>query len=249
MAAAAAAHIDALAKAAKHAGHPDRIDHIRADLFLGLTDGSYTGLDDAAIVAALLATARIDAADQSRDDQGPDGQGPDDGSSQARGSGQAGGIGRVGARSGRVEVRVRLSTLLGLDDCPGELTGWGPVHAELARQLAHIHTGAEWRFAVTDSEGKLRHAGITRHRPTGWARTRSAGIVELQVPAATLTSLADAPDQLGEWTSVVADLRRQAADQHNDAARFVGDAGRRLPGVALSRYVQIRDRRCRFRPA
>ncbi|MGH4017899.1 MAG: DUF222 domain-containing protein [Pseudonocardiaceae bacterium] len=52
----ASAHIDALAKAAKRAGHPDPIDHLRADLYLGMIDGTYTGLDDTTIVGLLLAT-------------------------------------------------------------------------------------------------------------------------------------------------------------------------------------------------
>jgi hypothetical protein len=53
--AAACARLDALAKAAKHAGSPDPIDHIRANLFLGMTDGTYAALDDAGILARLLA--------------------------------------------------------------------------------------------------------------------------------------------------------------------------------------------------
>ena len=48
--AAACGHIDALAKAVKRAGHLRPIDHIKADLFLGMTDGTYTGLDDAEII-------------------------------------------------------------------------------------------------------------------------------------------------------------------------------------------------------
>lgn len=54
--AAASGHIDALAKAAKHGGDLRPIDHIRADLFLGMTDGSYTGLDDKAILDHLRTT-------------------------------------------------------------------------------------------------------------------------------------------------------------------------------------------------
>jgi hypothetical protein len=47
--AAASGHIDALAKAVKRAGDCRPVDHIRADLCLGMTDGTYTGLHDAAI--------------------------------------------------------------------------------------------------------------------------------------------------------------------------------------------------------
>ncbi|HEU0129110.1 MAG TPA: DUF222 domain-containing protein, partial [Pseudonocardiaceae bacterium] len=66
----ASARIDALAKTAKHAGDLRPIDHIRADLFLGMTDGTYTGLDDTAILNHLRATQHPD------DDDGPDDDGP-----------------------------------------------------------------------------------------------------------------------------------------------------------------------------
>lgn len=245
-----------------YAGHPDRIDHLRADLFLGMIDGSYIGRDDDAIIAMLLATARTDddgaagpdsrpgghgpgersegdCSDQRHAQEGSDGDGPDECSGHVENGA------RGGRRSGCLEVRVRLSTLLGLDDCPGELAGWGPVHAELTRDLVRAHAGGQWRFALTDDGGQLLHAGITRRRPTGWARTRSAGVVELQAPAAVLDLLAD--EQLGEWTGVVADLRHHATDQaSHGAARFADDAGRRLPGAVLRRYVKIRDRCCRF---
>ncbi len=57
--AAACDRFDRLAKAAKHAGHPDPIDHVRADLFLGMTDGTYAGLTDAQILTRLLAEANL----------------------------------------------------------------------------------------------------------------------------------------------------------------------------------------------
>ena len=56
---AACDRFDRLAKAAKQDGHPDPIDHIRADLFLGMTDGTYAGLTDAQILARLLAEANL----------------------------------------------------------------------------------------------------------------------------------------------------------------------------------------------
>ena len=56
----ACAHLDALATAAKAAGHPDRLDHLRADLLLGLLTGRYTGLTDQQILTTLLATAPTD---------------------------------------------------------------------------------------------------------------------------------------------------------------------------------------------
>src|SRR6185503_11835370 len=53
--AAAAARVDRLAKAARRAGHPDVLDHLRADLYLGLLDGAYQQLTDEQILADLLA--------------------------------------------------------------------------------------------------------------------------------------------------------------------------------------------------
>ncbi|MFN2535018.1 MAG: hypothetical protein ABR528_07175, partial [Pseudonocardiaceae bacterium] len=51
--AAACGRIDALAKAAKRAGDLRPIDHIRAESFLGMTDGTYAGLDNTTILELL----------------------------------------------------------------------------------------------------------------------------------------------------------------------------------------------------
>jgi hypothetical protein len=69
--AAACARLDGLARAAKAAGPPDRLDHIRADLFLGMTDGRYSTLTDQQILTTLL--TRITPPDCER----PDGEDPD----------------------------------------------------------------------------------------------------------------------------------------------------------------------------
>jgi Domain of unknown function (DUF222) len=72
---------------------------------------------------------------------------------------------REGMRAG-IEIRVGLSTLLGLDDHPGELPGWGPIGAQESRLLAGRQHAAEWRFAVLDDDGYLIYGGLTRRRPT-----------------------------------------------------------------------------------
>lgn len=48
-----------------------------------------------------------------------------------------------------VQVTVALSTLLGVDDQPGELAGHGPITAEVARRIAADPTGT-WRRLVVD---------------------------------------------------------------------------------------------------
>ena len=146
-----------------------------------------------------------------------------------------------------VEVRVALSTLLGLDDHPGEIPGLGPVPASHARAVVAEQRRAEWRFAVTDTDGRLLHDGITRRRPTGLATDGpSGGIVELQVPAALLTARSDharaGEPAVERWTAVLADIARRYADRdRHDLDAHPDD---RLPRAALRRHTQIRDRSC-----
>jgi hypothetical protein len=63
-----------------------------------------------------------------------------------------------------VNVTVALSTLLGLDEQPGELDGHGPIPAALARALAFDPTGT-WRRLLTDKYGRLVQVGATTYRP------------------------------------------------------------------------------------
>lgn len=69
-----------------------------------------------------------------------------------------------------VDLRVDLTTLLGLDEQPGEIPGWGPVIADVARQHAEQRHG-EWRFHVVD-DGKIVAEGTTRRRPSRPQRRR-----------------------------------------------------------------------------
>jgi Domain of unknown function (DUF222) len=63
-----------------------------------------------------------------------------------------------------VQVSVALSTLLGLDEQPGELAGYGPIPASLARAIAHDPSGT-WRRLVTDPLGRLIRCGTETYRP------------------------------------------------------------------------------------
>ncbi|MEO8888265.1 MAG: DUF222 domain-containing protein [Jatrophihabitantaceae bacterium] len=63
-----------------------------------------------------------------------------------------------------IQVTVALSTLLGLDEQPGELDGYGPVPADLALRMA-AEDGATWRRLVTDNLGHLLDYGRTTYRP------------------------------------------------------------------------------------
>ena len=70
-------------------------------------------------------------------------------------------------KGGVVDIHVDLDTLARLVDHPGELAGYGPVIADIARQVADHQARAEWRFQATDPDtGRVIHNGITRRRPT-----------------------------------------------------------------------------------
>ncbi len=64
-----------------------------------------------------------------------------------------------------IQVTVALSTLLGCDEQPGELTGYGPIPAAVARRLAADPTGT-WRRLVTDPlSGALLDYARSVYRP------------------------------------------------------------------------------------
>ena len=78
---------------------------------------------------------------------------------------------RSGGRRGVVDIHVDLTTLARLSEDPGELAGYGPVIADIARQVAENQPGAEWRWTLTNPDtGLVVDNGITRRRPTSRQR-------------------------------------------------------------------------------
>lgn len=72
-----------------------------------------------------------------------------------------------GMGRGTIDLLVDLATLVGLAETPGELGGFGPVIADICRQVAAEQLAGEWRFTVIDPDSGLPVAnGITRRRPT-----------------------------------------------------------------------------------
>lgn len=93
-------------------------------------------------------------------------------------------------RSGGVKITVDLVTLVGLADEPGELDGWGPVIADLARYVARQNSDGTWEFDITDpATGLPVVTGVTRRRPTTGqrrhveARDRTCSFPTCPVPA------------------------------------------------------------------
>ena len=71
----------------------------------------------------------------------------------------------AGSRGGaHVQVTVALSTLTGADDQPGELAGYGPIPAAMARDIA-ARPDSTWRRLVTDQTGVLLDYGRSTYRP------------------------------------------------------------------------------------
>jgi hypothetical protein len=87
-----------------------------------------------------------------------------------------------------IDIRVDLATLIGTDDNPAEIPGFGPVIADIARKVVEEQEDAEWRYAVVDENGQIVSTGMTARRPTA-AQThgspdprRSCHISDMCVP-------------------------------------------------------------------
>ena len=158
-----------------------------------------------------------------------------------------------GLRQGTVEVRLRLSTALGLDDLPARVPGWGAALAGTARRMLLSDRDAEWRIVLTDDDGHLLHVILTRHRPPGPRRARRGartgrGIVELQVPTTLLAALN--PAEHPPWAALLADaqdrlrtrLGNGSSPEH--APQTADAATRRRARAELDRWVRTRDRHC-----
>ncbi|HET6920825.1 MAG TPA: HNH endonuclease signature motif containing protein, partial [Jiangellaceae bacterium] len=77
------------------------------------------------------------------------------------------------------QVTIPLSSLIGVDDAPGELAGVGPIPASLAREL--MAQAAGWRRLLTDPvDGHLVTQQIKTYRPSAAMRrfvlARSGGV-------------------------------------------------------------------------
>jgi len=64
-----------------------------------------------------------------------------------------------------IQVTIAASTLLGCDELPADLDGYGPITAALARRIATDPTGT-WRRLLTDpATGQLLEYGRKTYRP------------------------------------------------------------------------------------
>ncbi len=146
------ATLEATARAARALGDQRTLDQLRADVFSGLATG------DALLAGAVLQDGGVASLETAEDEALP-------GRATVGGDGPPAGRRAPGIRVPkiRVDVTIALSTLMGLDDLPGELAGLGPIPAEQARALA---AGGVWRRLVTDPlTGAVLDVGRARYRP------------------------------------------------------------------------------------
>ena len=71
----------------------------------------------------------------------------------------------VAGQKGVVDIHAELTSLTRLTNDPGYLAGYGPVIADIARQVTEDQQDGQWRYTITDG-GRLVSNGITRRRPT-----------------------------------------------------------------------------------
>ena len=72
-------------------------------------------------------------------------------------------LARKHGRRPEIQVTVGATTLLGLDDLPGQLAGYGPIPADMARAIARDGT---WRRLLTDpATGTLVERGTATYQP------------------------------------------------------------------------------------
>jgi hypothetical protein len=132
-----------------------------------------------------------------------------------------------------LHLTLAASTFAGADDLPGELRGYGPIPAAVARDLARA--ARRFRPVLTDDEGRVLVLG-ERTRPTSLLRRPPAS------PAgATSLGPLGPPPRAGAGRRSVED----PAPGSQDDFQVVPKVGYR-PDAALVRLVLARDGTCRF---
>src|SRR6478736_1297771 len=171
--------LDALARRSREAGDPRTLDQLRADELLDRVLGRSGHL-----VAAdgTVLPSRRDGAHEDHDSFGlPVDAAPEVAPAPAAARAEAGAPAESGAPAQAaatrcrdaaepapravVHVTVSLATLMGADDEPGDLAGYGPIDAQQARAMA-LDLGSSWQRIVTDPlSGTVLDVGRTTYRP------------------------------------------------------------------------------------
>ncbi|WP_020518723.1 HNH endonuclease signature motif containing protein [Catelliglobosispora koreensis] len=166
-----------------------------------------------------------------------------------------------GGRGGSVELTASLRTLVHLAETPGDLAGYGPVIADIARKVASQQRNASWTFTVHDAETGDTFHGITRTRPTppkeaaklggprpGAPADRSASPGRSRGRARAASGPMFMPPLSANQTRqhpVRDSVETDYAERANSAGKADITRDRRQATAAVARIVRARDRRCR----
>jgi hypothetical protein len=145
----------------------------------------------------------------------------------------------------RVSLIVSLTTLLTLDDQPGEIPGHGFVPAAVARSIAGAG-GSVWRRLVTDPlDGTALELSTTRYRPTREMAEQVAALDRMcQAPGCTVPAGRCDLDHEVPWPhgpTAVRNLRPRHRRHHNHKTRGTWKARPGPGGAARWTTVSGRD--------
>jgi hypothetical protein len=106
-----------------------------------------------------------------------------------------------GSTTGALHISGDLDMLAGLSNHPGELNGYGPVVADIARQVAAEQQDTEWRWSVTDpATGQVLYDGVTQRRPSAALRRRvQARHLTCVFPGCRMSAVDCALDHIKRW--------------------------------------------------
>jgi hypothetical protein len=210
--AAAAERIDILARACKRAGDRRKIDLIRSDLFLGMTDGTFEGMADNEITAYVLAHPHVEP-----DDDADSSGGGEPGSS---GGGNSGG--EPGDTSGGPSGRPAFDGSGG--GAPGDGTAGQPAGDQTASDDEAVSgdggttsdEATDNRRPTPDVAADVPVAGGSAEIGSGGAAVSATGrsatrwaIPEVRVELATVLGINEHPAEIPPWGYVPAARARQ----------------------------------------
>ncbi|MBB6374682.1 hypothetical protein BKA01_001904 [Pseudonocardia eucalypti] len=226
-AAAATERIAGLARAAKRAGHPGRVDQLRADIYLRLLDGRFHHLTRAEMIAALLAEAtqtQTPPAEVSTDaavaTEGPRFPGADSVRSDSTEPGNAKPSTTEPSTTKANNAEPDRGHTDSADPTSAEPTSAKPVSAEPA-SAEPICAGSD--HAEPDQGSPRDHQPAPIPGPAGSEREPVGSVTGIEVRARldSLAGVNELPGELPGWGPIPAQAaRRAAARQHRGQWRW-----------------------------
>ena len=162
--------------------NPWKIDNRRADAFIEIIN-QYLTTD----IADQTDADQTDADQTGADQTGADQTGADQTGTSAGNLSKQKKIKNINRKPISINVTIDLPTLLGVAENPAQLTGYGPIPASLARELA---ADGNWQRFITDPRsGELLDLGRKSYRPSQYlvdfllARDRTCRFPGCRYPA------------------------------------------------------------------